>query len=401
MKKLLAVLVQITFAVPGQPQVVVPNDPLFHLQKSFSNPGDKLVRFHSRALGPDVEFAALPGFDLNITRAWAITKGSRSVIVAVLDDGFYYQHEDVRDNIWRNAGESGIDARGRAKETNGVDDDGNGYVDDVMGYDFAFNDPDPDAYVFYGMDRDRIQPYWHSIPALGIIGARGNNGIGVAGINWETSLMLLKIGAQGVRRGEVDLRRKELAAKAIRYAVDNGARVVNWSGFVDDKDPVRMRPLKEAFDYAEARGVLIVLAAGNNGTDFDLPQNAVYPQAFKNQNILRVAEVNFLGELESTSTFGHRTVHVGAIAKNFTTTVINGRSAYDVVPGGTSNSAPVATGVAALIFSIRPDLSGQQVKRILTKSVRRVPGLERKLVTGGVIDAFAAVTYAMRVEPHR
>jgi thermitase len=401
MKKLLAVLVQITFALPGQSQVVLPNDPLFHLQKSFSNPADRLVQFHSRALGrPDIEFAALPGFDLNITKAWALTTGSRSVIVAVLDDGFFYQHEDVRDNIWLNAGESGIDARGRPKEINGVDDDGNGYVDDVVGYDFAFNDPDPDAYVFYGMDRDRIQPYWHSIPALGIIGARGNNGIGVAGINWETSLMLLKIGAQGLRRGEVDLRRKELAAKAIRYAVDNGARVVNWSGFVDDKDPVRMRPLKEAFDYAEARGVLIVLAAGNNGTDFDLPQNAVYPQNFKNENILRVAEVNFLGELESTSTFGHRTVHVGAIAKNFTTTVVHGRSAYDIVSGGTSNSAPVATGVAALLFSIRPDLRGQQVKEILMRSVRRVSSLEQKLVTGGVIDAFAAVTYAMRVEPH-
>ena len=104
------------------------------------------------------------------------------------------------------------DATGHAKETNGVDDDENGYVDDVMGWDFAFDDPDPDCYIFDGMDRTRIQPYWHSISALGIIGARGNNGIGVAGINWDVSLMLLKIGAQGIGRDEKDTLRPGRAA---------------------------------------------------------------------------------------------------------------------------------------------------------------------------------------------
>ena len=243
------------------------------------------------------------------------------------------------------------------------------------------------------------------IPALGIIGARGNNGIGVAGINWDTSMMLLKIGARGIRRGEKDLRRKELAAKAIRYAVDNGARLINWSGFVDDKDPADLRLLQEAFDYAESRGVLIVPGAGSNGTNFDEPQNAVYPQAFRNENILRVAEVNFLGELDtksgadkiSASTFGKRTVHLAAIGRNYTTTVRNGRSAYDVA-GGTSNSAPVATGVAALIFSIRPGLSGQQVKQILMSSIDRLRNLADNLVSGGVIDAYAALTLAQRYQ---
>ncbi len=150
--------------------------------------------------------------------------------------------------------------------------------------------------------------------------------------------MLLKIGAQGIRRGEVDVQRKVLAARAIRYAVDNGARVINWSGFVADKNPADLRRLQEAFTYAESRGVLIILAAGNNGTNFDLPENAVYPQAFKNENILRVAEVNFRAQLDassgrdriSASTFGKRTVHLAAIARNYTTTVVNGSSAYDV-----------------------------------------------------------------------
>lgn len=380
---------------PTPAKVVLPNDEFFHLQASFHNPAGRLLKYPSMEAGrPEVELAAKPGLDLNIRKAWAISTGSRNVIVAVLDDGFFFQHEDIKDNIWRNPGESGTDAQGRPKEINGVDDDRNGFVDDVVGYDFVFDDPDPDAYIFDGMDRTRIRPNWHSIPALGIIGARGNNRIGVAGINWETSLMLLKIGAQGVRPGQAESR-NELAAIAIRYAVDNGARVINWSGFLYEKNPGELQKLKESFDYAESRGVLIVLGAGNNGVDFDIPENAVYPQAFRHENILRVAELSFLGELEPTSTFGRKTVHLAAIAKNFTTSVVNGRSAYRIMPGGTSNSAPVVTGVAALVFSLRPDLTGQQVKQILMESVRRVPGLESKLVTGGIVDAFAALTSAL------
>jgi subtilisin family serine protease len=200
-------------------------------------------------------------------------------------------------------------------------------VDDLVGYDFAFDDPDPDSYIFDGMDRNRIQPYWHAISALGIIGAKGNNGIGIAGINWDVSMMLLKIGAQGIRRGEPDIQRKELAARAIHYAVDNGARVINWSGFVEDKNPADIRQLQDAFDYAERRGVLIVLPAGNKGKDLDLPENVMYPQAFTNENILRLAEINFRGQLDvnsgrdriSASAYGKHTVHLAAIARNYTT----------------------------------------------------------------------------------
>lgn len=112
-----------------------------------------------------------------------------------LDDGFFCWHEDIAPNVWQNPGETGADDRGRDRRTNGVDDDRNGFVDDVVGWDFVCEDPDPDHYVYDGKDRTRTQPYWHSISALGIIGAKGDNGIGVAGINWTVSLMRLKIGA--------------------------------------------------------------------------------------------------------------------------------------------------------------------------------------------------------------
>jgi len=218
---------------------IVPNDPFFKYQTSFLNPGGKIVIERTSTKSSPVTLDAIAGIDADITRAWTISTGSKKVVVAVLDDGFFYDHEDLAGNIWANPGESGLDATGHPKDTNGLDDDGNGYVDDVMGWDFAFNDPDPDCYVFNGMRKDSIQPYWHSISALGIIGARGNNGLGVAGINWEVSMMLLKIGAQGIGRDEKDTARPGRAAKAIRYAaalkkilMDNATRLPALAGKV-------------------------------------------------------------------------------------------------------------------------------------------------------------------------
>ena len=147
------------------------------------------------------------------------------------------------------------------------------------------------------MDPTRIQPYWHSISPMGIIGAKGNNKIGVAGINWEVSMMLLKIGAQGIKKGEVDTKRIERAAEAIHYAVNNGARVINWSGFVRDLRLEKLRQLKRAITYAEEKGVLLVVGAGNDAKNIDLEENFTYPACFENENIITVAEIDFKGNL--------------------------------------------------------------------------------------------------------
>src|SRR5512135_2655806 len=240
------------------PERIIPNDPYLKFQVSFLNPGGRLTIERSSLKPSAVTRDAVAGVDPDVTRAWAISTGSASVIVALLDDGFAYWHEDVRDNIWANPGETGLDATGHRKESNGVDDDHNGYIDDVMGWDFPFDDPDPDPYVFDGMRKDRIQPYWHSIAAMGIIGARGDNGLGVAGINWRVSMMLLKIGAQGIGRNETDTERPLRAARAIRYAADNGARVINWSGFVANPSPEALAELKAAIAYAGTKNVLLV-----------------------------------------------------------------------------------------------------------------------------------------------
>jgi subtilisin family serine protease len=382
---------------------IIPNDPFFKYQVSFLNPGGQ-VKIERTSIKPSsVTLDATAGIDPDITRAWTVSTGSRKVVVAVLDDGFFYNHEDLAGNIWANPGESGPDATGHPKETNGIDDDKNGYVDDVMGWDFAFDDPDPDCYVFDGMRKDRIQPYWHSIAALGIIGARGNNGIGVAGINWDVSMMLLKIGAQGIGRDDKDTARPGRAAKAIRYAADNGARVINWSGFVSDPTPEALAELKAAIEYAGEKNVLLVVGAGNSGLDVDRPENYTYPVCFPLDNILTVAMVDFKGELvrykagdrQLGSNFGARNVDIAALDENFTTDLENGRSTYRL-GAGTSCAAPVVTGIAALTLSVKPDLSAVALKKLLMETATRFPALDGRVASGGMVNAYKALLAASK-----
>jgi subtilisin family serine protease len=380
---------------------VVPNDPYFQNQISFYHPGGRIALDTHSHEPSKKEFVVEPGITLDITRAWAITTGSKSVVVAILDDGFFYDHEDLKDNIWHNPGETGLDARGYRKESNGIDDDGNGFVDDVMGWDFVFNDPDPDAYVYDGMDRSSIAPYWHSVSAMGIIGAKGNNGIGVAGINWNVSMMLLKIGAQGIPRGEVDDKRVDRAIRAIRYAADNGAKIINWSGSVPETRPEKLAALREAIEYAGKKNVLLVVAAGNDGLEIDKDANCLYAPCFATDNMLVVAEVDFTGKLyryvtggqTRGSNWGVKRVDIGAIGDNYSTFLKNNVSVY-AVSGGTSNAAPVVAGVAALVLSVNPNLTATELKKVILDSATPVEALKGKVRCGGVVNAYRAVKLA-------
>jgi subtilisin family serine protease len=385
---------------------VIPNDPFFRYQVSLFNPGGRIDIERASIKPSPVTLDGAAGIDPDITRAWTLSTGSKGVVVAVLDDGFFYGHEDLAGNIWANPGESGPDATGHAKETNGIDDEGDGYIDDVMGWDFAFDDPDPDCYVFDGMRKDRIQPYWHSIAALGIIGARGNNGIGVAGINWDVSMMLLKIGAQGVGRGEKDTARPGRAARAIRYAADNGARIINWSGFVSDPSAEALAELKAAVAYAGEKEVLLVVGAGNSGLDVDRPENFTYPACFSLDNILTVAMIDFRGDLVRYqagerwlgSNYGPGNVDIAALDENFTTDVENGRSTYRL-SAGTSNSGPIVAGIAALTLSVRPGLDAVALKKLLMSTATPLPALVGKVACGGMVNAYQALLAAREGQP--
>ena len=392
-------------------QEKVPNDPYYKDQISFHNPGGSItINIHSNRPS-NAEFHAVKGVDLNIEKAWGITTGSKEVIVAILDDGFCYNHPDIKDNIWHNPGETGKDGNGFDKETNGVDDDHNGYVDDVMGWNFAFNSPDVDCHVFDGMDKTRIAAYPHSLGVMGIVGAKGNNGIGVAGINWDVSMMLLQIGAQGTGRGQIDTARNSRAARAIRYAADNGARIINWSGFVDDRRPAVLAELRKAFEYAAAKNVLIVMSAGNSADDIDLDKNCLFPQCFDAPNTIRVAQIDFEGKLYRTtlsskhiggSNYGARRVEIAAIGRNYTTHYfIDGFGTYGL-GDGTSCAAPVVSGVAALMLSVNPKLTAVQLKQLLLQSVTKLPRLKGKVASEGMVNAYQAVlaAQAARVIQH-
>ena len=383
-------------------QEKIPNDPYYKDQISFHNPGGRItINTHSE--DPSLaQFDAAKGIDLNIEKAWAITTGSKSVIVAILDDGFCYSHPDIIDNLWHNAGESGKDSNGFNKQTNHVDDDHNGYVDDVLGWDFVFDSPDPDCHVFDGMDKTRIAPYWHSLSAMGIIGAKGNNGIGIAGINWDVSMMLLKIGAQGNTRGEKDTQKIDRASAAIRYAADNGARITNWSGFVDDLRPDKLAELRQAFEYAATKNVLMAQSAGNDSKNIDLDENCPYPQCFESPNLINAAEIDFQGNLlrqPSSSNFiggsnyGVKRVQIAALGMNYTSFIVGGIGTYRL-GGATSDAAPVVSGVAALMLSVNPKLSAAQLKNLLLQSVTKLPALKGKVSSKGMVNAYQAVLAA-------
>jgi len=203
--------------VPG----TLPNDPLFPGQYGLENTG---------------QTGGTAGADINVAPVWSTATGSKDVIVAVIDEGVNISHEDLKRNIWLNADEI---------PNNGEDDDENGYVDDIRGYDF-YND---DETVYDAEDGDR-----HGTHVAGIIGAQGNNGVGVAGVNWNVSIMPVKfLGPDG---GD-----DFAGAEAIVYAVDNGAKVINCSWGGEGDSPI----IEEAIDYANDHGVLIAAAGGNDG----------------------------------------------------------------------------------------------------------------------------------------
>jgi subtilisin family serine protease/subtilisin-like proprotein convertase family protein len=293
--------------------------------------------------------------DIDAFEAWSTTTGSSSTLVAVIDTGIDYTHPDLAANIWVNAGEI---------VGNGIDDDGNGYVDDIHGYDFVNNDGDP-------MDDNG-----HGTHVAGTIGAVGNNGIGVAGVNWNVQIMGLKfLGADG--SGYVSD-----AVRALDYAVDNGASVTNnsWGGGGYSQS------LFDAIDRARSVGQIFVAAAGNAASNND--STAAYPANYNLDNVISVAATDHNDNLASFSNYGASTVDLAAPGVSIlSTTPGNNYATYS----GTSMATPHVTGVIALLQSQHPEWSSTQIIDQILATVDPVASLQGKTITGGRLNAAAAV----------
>jgi len=308
----------------------------------------------------DTQYASQWGMTkIQAPTAWNTTTGDQDVLVAVIDTGIDASHVDLDDNMWANAGETGTDGDGADKSTNGLDDDGNGYVDDWRGWDFYNNDNDPSD------DNS------HGTHVAGTIGAVGDNNTGVAGICWDVSLVGVKfLGADGYG-STAD------AIDAVQYATSIGADIQNnsWGGCGASDD------LEDAIKNANSNGVLFVAAAGNENSNNDSVPS--YPSSYEVPNIVSVAATDEDDKLASFSNYGANSVDLAAPGVNILSTVPG--DSYDSFQG-TSMAAPHVTGAAALLMSANAGLTHLDVKGALFNSVDRIDSLNGKTVTGGRLN---------------
>jgi len=294
--------------------------------------------------------------DIDAPEAWEISTGSSGIVVGVIDTGVDYNHEDLAANIWRNTGEI---------PGNGIDDDGNGYVDDIYGMDA------------YNGDSDPMDDHNHGTHVAGTIGAVGGNGIGVVGVNWQVRIMALKFlgaGGSGSTSGAIE---------CINYAVTMAARGVNirvlsnsWGGGGFST------ALRDAIQTAANSGILFVAAAGNDAANNDATPH--YPSSYDLPNVLAVASTDRYDQRSSFSSYGFSTVDVAAPGSSVLSTTRNNQYATF---SGTSMATPHISGIAALILASNPTMSYQALRKLVLFSSDSIPSLSGLVLTGGRVNA--------------
>jgi len=297
-------------------------------------------------------FTGTPGSDIDAPDAWGITTGSSSVVIAVIDTGVDYTHPDLAANIWTNPGEIA---------DNRKDDDGNGYTDDIRGWNFVSDDNDPD------------DDYGHGTHCAGIIAAVGDNNLGVTGICWKACIMPLKFLDSSGNGYTSD------AISAILYANQAGADVISlsWGG------TVYSRALKEAIDESSA---VVACAAGNDGADSD--RSPVYPAAYTSSQIISVAATDCNDKLASFSNYGATSVDIAAPGVQIRSTWPDYQYRY---LSGTSMATPHVSGVAALLKASDSTLTATTIREKITGSADEIPALHGKAVSGGRLNAAVAL----------
>lgn len=315
----------------------------------------------------DTRFAELYGMQkISAPVAWEQTTGSPATVVAVIDTGIKYTHEDLATNMWTNDGEI---------EGNGVDDDGNGFIDDYYGYDFFYDDPDPD------------DEHGHGTHVAGTIGAVGNNSLGVVGVNWNVRLMAIKIyDATGFGSTSAMLINAYNYVRMMRKRGVN-IRVTNNSYAGCDEACGYDQATKDALDALGRSDVLQVFAAGNRGRDADIEPE--YPAGYNSPTILSVAASNAEDNRAGFSNFGPASVDLAAPGVGILSTVKT--AANYGFSSGTSMASPHVAGAAALLAAYNPALSARSLKATILNTADALPQWEGVVRTGGRLNAAAAL----------
>jgi len=297
-----------------------------------------------------------PDADIDAPEAWDLSTGISEIIVAVIDTGVDYTHLDLADNMWVNEAEK--------EGAPGVDDDNNGFIDDIYGYDFRNDDGDP------------MDDHFHGTHCAGTIGAVGNNGQGVAGVCWKVRIMAMKFldsGGYGWTDDAID---------CIQYSMLMGANLSSNSWGGGGYSPA----LKDAIDAAGAKGMLFIAAAGNDDENND--EYSFYPSGYDCESIISVMSTDQNDNKSYFSNYGLTTVDLGAPGSDILSCKLGGGYRY---ASGTSMAAPHVAGAAALLWSKNPGLDNTDVKDILLQTVDQIPALAGRCVTQGRLNLYNTI----------
>ena len=297
------------------------------------------------------------GADIEAVTAWDQTTGSASVIVGVIDTGVRLTHQDLAANMWTNPNEIA---------NNNIDDDRNGYVDDIRGINAITNSGNP------------TDDNSHGTHCAGIIGGVANNSGPLVGVAWNVKIMALKFLDASGSGSSSD------AIKCIDYAIAKGARILSnsWGGGGSSQ------ALFDAVERSRAAGALFIAAAGNGGANND--SNPSYPASYANANVISVAALDRADALAGFSNFGATSVDVGAPGVSIYSSVSASDSAYDTY-NGTSMATPHVAGVAALVLAKYPAITLTDFRNRIINNTRPVPSLNGKVATGGAVSANRAL----------
>jgi subtilisin family serine protease len=300
-------------------------------------------------------------------KAWRVSQGSRDIVVAVIDTGVDEHHPDLINNLWVNKGETGKDKNGHDKANNHIDDDGNGFIDDVHGWNFVDN------------NNDLTDKHGHGTHIAGIIGAEGGNGIGISGVSPKVSLMILRY----YDPKSAESNNLINTVKAISYATKMGALIINYSGGGLSPSPDE----RAAIEEANRKGILFVAAAGNERSNSD--EKKYYPADYGLPNIVSVTAIDKKKHVLPSSNWGQSTVQIAAPGNEIYSTLPNGQ--YGNMTG-TSQATAFVTGVAALVMAHNSELSkASSVIKYLTQTGDVEEGLEGKTAFARRLNTYKAL----------